>query len=73
MTGGQCALQVVALSKPPKSWSAAPLGQSDDPNSPHFDDQAIELISRRRLKSTYFRNQEELLKNVESTMELNYP
>lgn len=73
MTGGQCAPQVVELSKPPKSWTAAPLGQSDDPNSPHFDDQAIELVARRKLKSTYFRNKEELLKNVESKTELNYP
>ena len=72
MRGGQCALQVVQLSKPPKSWTAAPLGQSDDPASKHFDDQAIELVASRKLKPTYFLNRDELMKNVESTRQLEY-
>jgi len=70
--GGQCAPQVVLLTKPPQSWTAAPLGQSDDPNSPHFDDQAIKLVSHRKMKSTYFKDKQTLMKNLESTKELTY-
>ena len=70
MTGGQCALQVVVMSRPPQSWTAAPLGQSDDPQSPHFDDQAIELVGQRKLKSTYFKDKEALLESLESKTEL---
>jgi penicillin amidase len=72
MRGGQCAPQIVLMTKPPKSWTAAPLGQSDDPNSPHFDDQAIKLVSNRKMKSTYFKDKETLLKNLESTTALSY-
>ncbi len=72
MSGGQCALQVVIMTKPPQSWTASPLGQSDDPNSPHFDDQAIDLVGNRKLKSTYFKDKPALLKNLESTLELVY-
>ena len=73
MTSGQCALQVVAMSQPPRSWTAAPLGQSDDPASPHFDDQAIQLVANRKLKSTYFADQEALLRELESTTTLTLP
>jgi hypothetical protein len=73
MTGGQCALQIAVMTKPPQSWTAAPLGQSDHPNSPHFDDQAIELVSNRKLKSTYFKDKAALLENLESKTELDYP
>lgn len=72
MTGGQCALQIVIMTQPPKSWTAAPLGQSDDPGSAHFDDQAIQLVSNRKLKSTYFKDEAALQKNLESTTELIY-
>ena len=60
------------MTRPPKSWTAAPLGQSDDPASPHFDDQAIELVSRRKLKSTYFKDKAALLRNLESEKRLTY-
>jgi acyl-homoserine lactone acylase PvdQ len=72
MTGGQCAPQVVLMTRPPQSWTAAPLGQSDDPNSPHFDDQAIKLVSNRKMKSTYFKDKATLLKNLELKTELVY-
>ena len=72
MSGGQCAPQVVLMTRPPKSWTAAPLGQSDDPNSPHFDDQAIELVSRRKMKSTYFKDKAALLRDLESEKRLVY-
>ena len=72
MTGGQCALQIALMTRPAQSWTAAPLGQSDDPESPHFDDQAIELVGQRKLKSTYFKDQAALFENLESTTELVY-
>jgi len=70
--GGQSALMVVELTRPPRSWTAAPLGQSDDPNSPHFDDQALKLTANRKLKSTYFMDKAALLKEVESTKVLTW-
>ncbi len=72
MTGGQCAPEIVLMTRPPQSWTAAPLGESDDPNSPHFDDQAIKLVSNRKLKSTYFKDKATLLKNLESKTDLIY-
>ena len=68
--GGQTATQIVVLTKPPKSYSLLPLGQSDDPESPHFDDQAEKLMQHRRLKPTYFLDEEELLKHSTATTEL---
>src|SRR5207237_377164 len=35
--GGQTSVQVVQLTKPPRSWTLLPLGQSDHPTSKHFD------------------------------------
>ncbi len=72
MTGGQCAPQVVKWTNPPQSWTAAPLGQSDGPASPHFDDQAIKLVGNRKMKSTYFMDKATLMKNLESTKVLTY-
>jgi acyl-homoserine-lactone acylase len=65
--GGQTSVQVVQLTKPPRSWTLLPLGESDHPASKHFDDQAEKLFSPGKLKPTYFLNRAELLKNVEST------
>jgi hypothetical protein len=50
--GGQTSTQIVLLTKPPKSWTVLPLGESDHPESKHFDDQA-ENSSARKMKSTY--------------------
>jgi acyl-homoserine-lactone acylase len=52
------------FSNPIQSFTSAPFGQSDHPQSPHYSDQA-RLLSERRLKPTYF-NQRELMKHVES-------
>ncbi len=71
--GGQTATQVVLLTKPPQSWTLLPLGQSDHPQSPHYDDQAEKLFSQGKMKPTYFMNREELLKNVESEKVLTRP
>src|SRR5262249_34723336 len=62
--GGQTSVQVVQLSKPPRSWTLVPLGQSDRPDSKHFDDQAEKLFSPGKMKPTYFLDKAELLKHV---------
>lgn len=72
MSGGQCATQIVMMTKPPQSWSIAPLGASDDPASPHFDDQALQLVGGRKPKPNYFQNKEELLKHVQSEKALTF-
>jgi acyl-homoserine lactone acylase PvdQ len=61
---GQTSTQVVILSKPPVSYSVVPLGHSDDPASPHFDDQAEKLFSQGRVAPTFFLNRAELEKHV---------
>ena len=71
-TRGQSALMVVLMTRPPQSWTAAPLGQSDDRSSPHFDDQAMKLVAHRKLKSTYFMDKPALMENLTSTQELTY-
>ncbi|HXG11022.1 MAG TPA: penicillin acylase family protein [Gemmataceae bacterium] len=70
---GQTSVQVVQLSKPPRSWTLLPLGQSDDPASKHFDDQAQKLFSPGKMKPTYFLNKEGLLQHVESKKVLSWP
>jgi acyl-homoserine-lactone acylase len=62
--GGQASTQVVLLTNPPKSWSVLPLGESDDPKSLHYDDQAQKLFSPSRMKPTYFLDKPELLKHL---------
>jgi acyl-homoserine lactone acylase PvdQ len=64
--GGQTSVQVVQLTKPPRSWTLLPLGQSDRPTSKHFDDQAERLFSPGKLKPTYFLDRAELMRHVES-------
>jgi acyl-homoserine-lactone acylase len=64
--GGQTSTQVVLLTKPPKSWTLLPLGESDRPTSPHYQDQAQRLFSKGTLKPTYFLDKAELVKHVES-------
>jgi acyl-homoserine lactone acylase PvdQ len=61
---GQTSTQIVILTKPPRSYMVIPLGESDHPDSPHFDDQAEKLFSRSQVKSTYFLNRAELEKHV---------
>jgi hypothetical protein len=49
-----------------------PLGESDDPRSPHFDDQAEKLFSKARAKPTYFLDRKELEKHATARKELSY-
>ena len=64
--GGQTSTQIVLLTKPPKSWTLLPLGESDHADSPHYDDQAEQLFSKGTMKPTYFLDKDELIKHVES-------
>ena len=66
---GQTSTQVVVLSDPPQSWMVLPLGQSDRPESPHYDDQAEKLFSQRKLKPTWWLP-EDLAPNVLSRIVL---
>jgi acyl-homoserine lactone acylase PvdQ len=70
--GGQTSTQVVLLTRPPRSWTIVPLGQSDHADSPHFDDQAEKLFSKGQMKPTYFLDREELLKHVEKKTTLEF-
>jgi acyl-homoserine lactone acylase PvdQ len=69
--GGQTSTQVVILTKTPQSFTILPLGESDHPESGHWDDQAEKLFSKSRMKSTYFLNKAELLKHVTARKTLN--
>jgi len=72
---GQSCTTVVVLRAPGKveSYSAVPFGQSDDPNSPHYFDQARELFSKKKLKPTYYNDMKSLEANLESKRELDVP
>ncbi len=50
-----------------------PLGESDDPASPHYEDQAEKLFSRGLAKPTYFLNQKGLRRHVTRTVVLEWP
>lgn len=69
--GGQTSTQVVILTKTPQSFTILPLGESDHPESGHWDDQAEKLFTKSRMKSTYFLNKAELLKHVTTRKTLN--
>jgi acyl-homoserine lactone acylase PvdQ len=63
--GGQTSTQIVVLSKPIKSWSYVPIGQSDRPESPHYRDQAEKAFGPRELQPTWW-TPEELAGHIES-------
>lgn len=51
--GGSAFGMVVSLVRPVQSWSALAYGNSEDPESPHYDDQA-DLKHRNTFKKTVF-------------------
>ena len=69
---GQTSTQIVILTRPPQSFMVIPLGESDDPKSPHFDDQAEKLFSASKAKSTYFMRRAELEKHVTARKRLEF-
>ena len=58
------------LSSGPHSVSILIPGESDRPESGHFDDQARDLFSKGAAKPTYFRDRKELEKHLSSKKEL---
>jgi acyl-homoserine lactone acylase PvdQ len=54
------------------SYTLAQWGQSSDPESPHFTDQALKLYAQRKMKPTWFKK-EDLLGNVASEKVLQTP
>ena len=65
-TGGQTGTQVVELSSTPHSVSVLVPGESDSPESGHFDDQAAQLFSTGSSKPAYFGDRKELEKHLSS-------
>ena len=66
---GQTSTQIVVMTKPVKSWTFVPWGQSDREDSPHYDDQAEKAFSPMKMKSTWW-TPEELVGHIESRVEL---
>jgi acyl-homoserine lactone acylase PvdQ len=71
--GGLAMLEVVEFSKPVRSVIMTPFGESDSPESPHFDDQARELFSQSRAAPTWFADRKNLEKHSKDRKELTYP
>ncbi len=69
--GGQTSTQIIHLSTPIQSWTAPPIGQSDRPDSPHYNDQAEKIFSKRIMKPTWWLP-EDLAKHIASRTELSY-
>jgi hypothetical protein len=69
--GGQTSTQVVLLTRPVRSWTQPPIGQSDRSDSPFFRDQAEKLFSPGKMKETWY-EKSELLKHIHSRTELKY-
>ncbi|MBZ5633076.1 MAG: penicillin acylase family protein [Acidobacteriia bacterium] len=65
-SGGQTATQIVELSGVPRSVSILVPGESDSPESGHFDDQARDLFSKGTAKPSYFGDRKELEKHLSS-------
>jgi acyl-homoserine lactone acylase PvdQ len=70
--GGQTSTGITALTRPIQSWTCAPLGQSDRPDSPHFSDQAEKAFSLRRMKPTWW-TPKELSGHIESRTVIDGP
>jgi len=68
--GGQTATQIVELSSAPHAVSVLVPGESDRPESGHFDDQARDLFSKGTAKPAYFGDRKELEKHLSGKKEL---
>ena len=72
-SGGQLCTTIVVLQEGNVvSYSLTPFGQSNDPESAHYADQAERLFSPGRLKPTWYQKSD-LLQNLESTETLEFP
>jgi len=70
---GQAGVLVVALSKPVKSVMALPFGESESPDSPHFEDQARQLFSHGFTMTTWFGDRKNLEKRSRDRKEIILP
>ena len=70
-TGGQCVTSVVLLTDPPTVRSVVAYGQSNNPASAHFSDQAP-LYSEERFRAVPW-TMEQLKPHIESTRKYQYP
>jgi acyl-homoserine lactone acylase PvdQ len=68
--GAQAATQVVELSQPPRAMTVLAPGESDQRDSPHFEDQLKELFSKAQAQPDYFDDRKELEKHLSSMKEL---
>src|SRR5579859_4326597 len=57
-------LMIIQEGQPKQIWSLLPYGQSEHPDSPHFNDQA-RLHSRREVKQFWF-SPDDILRHIES-------
>lgn len=69
-SGGQCVTSIVLLTSPPTIRAVVAYGQSNDPNSPHFDDQAP-LYSEERFREVSW-TMEQLQPVVETQTTFNH-
>lgn len=72
LTEGSRALRLVVFGEPLRTYSLHNYGQSDDPASPHFTDQARLLTSPGRLKEVPY-SLEQLLQTAETITVLHRP
>ncbi len=71
VAGGSRLLRLVIFTDPIQSFTVHNFGQSDDPDSPHYDDQARLLTSKREVKPVWF-ERSELEGHIESQETLSY-
>lgn len=69
---GQTSTQIVELTRPPRSWTVMPTGESDHKESGHWDDQAEKLYSLGKMKPTYFMDPKGLKGVTKSVKVLKY-
>ena len=68
---GQTSTQIIHLTTPIQCWTGPPIGQSDRPDSPHYDDQAEKLFSKRIMKPSWWLA-EDLVDHIASRTVLPY-
>jgi len=71
-SGQSCTQLVVFKKNGAVSWSVTPWGESDDPQSPHYADQADRLFSQTKMKATWFDRAALEAGHVESKKVLTY-
>jgi acyl-homoserine lactone acylase PvdQ len=62
---GQTSTQIVVLTEPIQSWWYIPIGESDNPDSPHYRDLAEKAFSPAQLQPTWWLPQD-LVGHIES-------